>query len=333
MNDLSANTQAILLLTAPLLVERGSGSVPPLSIKEYNRLALELRNMQRQPADLLVRDASDAIRDCHTIDEDRVRRLLERGFLLSQAVERWSSRAIWVLSRADSTYPRRLRSRLKELAPPVLYGCGDMDLLGTRGLAVVGSRNANEHLVKYAEAIGQLVAGARQTVVSGAARGIDEAAMRGALRSGGMAVGVVADSLEKASMNRENRNMLLERRLALVSPYDPGAGFNVGNAMQRNKLIYAFAEAALVVNSDVDKGGTWAGAIEQLEKLRFVCVYVRSTGEPSEGLQALQRKGALPWPNPDSPDGLREILSRPFEAPTVTRQDELPFGRNDGKGG
>ena len=34
--------------------------------------------------------------------------------------------------------------------------------------------------------------------------------------------------------------------------------------MQRNKLIYALADAALVVNAEKDKGGTWNGAIEQL---------------------------------------------------------------------
>jgi hypothetical protein len=40
--------------------------------------------------------------------------------------------------------------------------------------------------------------------------------------------------------------------------------------MQRNKLIYALADAALVVTSDFQKGGTWAGAIEQLERLAFI---------------------------------------------------------------
>jgi DNA processing protein len=330
MTTLSANTQAILLLTAPLLVDRHadrrSGAEPPLTGKEYNRLALELRNLQRQPADLLGQDAEEALRACRAIvDEVRARRLLERGLLLSRAVERWSNRAIWVLSRADAAYPRRLKSRLKDLAPPVLYGCGDQELLGAGGLAVVGSRNVDDALVAYAEDIGRRVAEARHAVVSGGARGIDQAAMRGALESRGVAVGVLADSLEKATMSRDNRNMLLDRRLALVSPYDPIAGFNVGNAMQRNKLIYALADAALVVNSDVDKGGTWAGATEQLEKLRSVRVYVRSTGDVGAGLQALQLKGAVPWPNPSSADELSALLALPFETPDAARQNELPL--------
>lgn len=330
MSALSANTQAILLLTAPLLVDRRSdrpgGAEPPLTAREYHRLALELRHLQRQPADLLGPDADDTLRACRaSVDEARARRLLERGFLLSQAVERWGNRALWVMSRADAAYPRRLKSRLKDLAPPVLYGCGDLALLGAGGLAVVGSRDVDDTLVKYAEDIGRRVAEARQTVVSGAARGTDQAAMRGALTSGGVAVGVLADSLEQATLSRDNRNMLLHRRLALVTPYDPSAGFSAGHALQRNKLIYALADAALVVDAKVDTGGTWAGATEQLEQLQFLRVYVRSTGDVGDGLAALQRKGAVAWPNPAGADELRELLKLPFAAPDAARQSELPL--------
>ena len=80
--------------------------------------------------------------------------------------------------------------------------------------------------------------------------------MRGALKAGGKVAGVLADSLERMVMNREHRNLLLEEKLAFISPYDPNAGFNVGHAMQRNKLIYALADAALVVNAEENKGGT-----------------------------------------------------------------------------
>ena len=177
-----------------------------------------------------------------------------RGFLLSQAIERWQARAIWVVSRADADYPRRLKTRLKDDAPPILYGCGDAAILDTGGLAVVGSRHVDDALVEYTEGIGRLAARARRTLVSGGARGIDQAAMRGALEAGGKVAGVLADSLERTALNREHRNFLMDGQLVLISPYDPSAGFNVGHAMQRNKLIYALADAALVVNSDYREG-------------------------------------------------------------------------------
>jgi DNA processing protein len=300
---LSPNTQAILLLTAPLIAGRGDSSPDLLSPGEYKRLARHLREIQQQPADLVSPDAVELLRACQpVIDESRLQRLLGRGFLLSQVIERWQARAIWVVSRADADYPRRLKARLREDTPAVLYGCGEISILETGGLAVVGSRHVDDSLIDYTMAIGRLAARAGRTLVSGGAKGIDQAAMRGALDAGGKVSGVLADSLEKTSMNREHRNLLLDGQLVLISPYDPSAGFNVGNAMQRNKLIYALADASLVVSSDFNKGGTWAGATEQLDKLKLVPVHVRSTGELSAGLDALQKKGALPWPNPQDVD-------------------------------
>lgn len=307
---LSPNTQAILLLTAPLIAGRGTTSPDLLSPGEYKRLARHLRDIQRQPADLISPDMAEILRACHpVIDESRLQRLLGRGFLLSQVVERWQARAIWVVSRADAEYPRRLKTRLREDAPAVIYGCGDMGLLETGGLAVVGSRHVDDALIGYTISIGRLAARAGRTLVSGGAKGIDQAAMRGALEAGGKVCGVLADSLEKTTMNREHRNLLLDGRLVLISPYDPSAGFNVGNAMQRNKLIYALADASLVVNSDLRKGGTWAGAVEQLDRFKFVPVYIRSTGRSFSAFDALLGKGAIPWPNPQDHDSFEAIFN------------------------
>ncbi|MDR0528881.1 MAG: DNA-processing protein DprA [Zoogloeaceae bacterium] len=318
---LCPNTQAILLLTAPLIAGRGNSTPELLTPGEYKRLARHLRELQHQPADLVSPGVSEVLHACRSVvDVSRLQRLLERGFLLSQVVERWQARAIWVVSRADADYPRRLKARLREDAPAVLYGCGDVSQLETDGLAVVGSRHVDDALRDYAMAVGQLAARAGKTLVSGGAKGIDQAAMRGALEAGGKVCGVLADSLEKTTMNREHRNLLLDGQLTLISPYDPSAGFNVGNAMQRNKLIYALSNAALVVSSDANKGGTWAGAVEQLDKLKFVPVYVRSTGEPSPGLDALRKKGALAWPNPEDAESFEAVFNAPPPETTGSTQ-------------
>ena len=309
MLELSANTQAILLLTAPLIAGRAKSGVDPLSGTEYRRLARRLREVGREPADLLESNVGEALGECRlSLDSERLERLLGRGFLLSQALERWRTRAIWVMSRADAEYPWRFKRRVGENAPPILYGCGDTGILDSGGLAVVGSRNVDQALIEYAEAVGRLTAAAGRTLVSGGARGIDQAAMRGALSGGGRVMAVMADGLEKAVLRREYRDPLIGGRLLLISPYDPAARFQVGHAMQRNKLIYALASAALAVNSDYQKGGTWTGAVEQLDKLKFVPVYVRANGETGRGLDALRERGAMPWPEPRAPEELSEIL-------------------------
>ena len=93
----SPNTQAILLLTAPLIAGRGKHkpSVKPLGAGEYRQLAHRLRELRCQPADLLDRGAGQIVDECRAgLDAERLEGLLGRGFLLAQAVEHWRTRAI-----------------------------------------------------------------------------------------------------------------------------------------------------------------------------------------------------------------------------------------------
>ncbi len=327
IEPLTPNTQAILLLTAPLIAGHGESSREMLTLSEYNRLTRILREKQKQPADLIGPDAQDLIELCaQPFGRTRFDALLGRGFLLGQAVEQWNARAIWVISRADSRYPKRLKARLKEDAPPLLYGCGEIGLLEQGGLAVVGSRHVDDELISFTENVGRLTAKAHRPVISGGAKGIDRAAMQGALLADGNVAGVMADSLERAALARDNREPLMECRLVLISPYDPAAGFNVGHAMQRNKVIYALADAGLVVTSDFEKGGTWTGAIEQLERFHFVPVFVRNGDKAGRGNAALIHHGGRPWPNPQNAAELGQILSAAMESVAAEpKQEALPF--------
>lgn len=349
---LSANTQAILLLTQPLVVGRGSAggtdSVKPLTLVQYGELARLLGNIEREPADLLGCDAAavldesfgppledsqapdaekvatDVIPDecgggadlpsgrpgrALSVERSRLERLLERGAQLALAVERWQSRAIWVLSRADADYPRRLKRRLGQKAPPVLYGCGERAGLDEGGLAVVGPRNSPDDLLSYAASVGELAAQAERTVVSGAARGVDRAAMNGALEVSGRAVGVLASDLLRLATNRQHREPLMSGRLTLISAYDPSARFQVWSAMERNDHIYALADAALVVDALVGKGGTWTGAVDALKGGFGTRVFVRTALGESEGLAALRKRGAAPWPEPGNAESLQAVLN------------------------
>ena len=211
--------------------------ISPLQPREYKRLAQWLHSNGLQPASLLESHGA-LIGECGAVVEPgRLQALLDRGFRMAQALDRWQARSIWVVSRGDDMYPEALRSRLKGNAPPLLYGCGPMSLLGGKGFAVVGPRDAGDALLRYAEDAAELAARAAFTVVSGGAKGVDRAAMNGALGGGGRVAGVLPGGLERAVVNREHRGLLLDQRLVLVSLSDPRAGFQVGHAMARNKLI------------------------------------------------------------------------------------------------
>jgi predicted Rossmann fold nucleotide-binding protein DprA/Smf involved in DNA uptake len=109
--------------------------------------------------------------------------------------------------------------------------------------------------------------------------------------------------------------------LCLATPYSPGAGFSVGAAMGRNRLIYTLADYALVVASEAGKGGTWAGASEAL-KNGWIPVFVLEHAQMPEGNPLLLERGALPFPYPFPeppsrlPAWLEAHASRPGSGPT-----------------
>jgi predicted Rossmann fold nucleotide-binding protein DprA/Smf involved in DNA uptake len=89
--------------------------------------------------------------------------------------------------------------------------------------------------------------------------------------------------------------LLHEGRLVLVTPYAPTAGFSVGAAMGRNKVIYGLAEFGVVASSDLKTGGTWAGAVEAL-KAEWCPVFVRDGAGTPQGNAALIKAGAIALP-------------------------------------
>jgi len=294
---LSPDTQAILLLCASFGQNRQM-EPQPLTLSEYNAVAGWLRENEMSPGDLLNPTFQNRLSKITIgkLDSDRLVALLERGVMLGLAVERWTNQGLWVLGRGDSQYPKRLKQRLRHSAPAILYGIGNIELLSEGGLAVVGSRDVDEEGLGYTQRVAQTCAEQEIQVVSGGARGVDQAAMLAVLEAGGTAVGVLPDSLSKAAVAGKYRAGIKEGRLTLVSAVDPGASFNAGNAMGRNKYIYAVADYALVVSSSVGKGGTWAGATEALERIKDVPIFVRMQETVPEGNRQLLKKGAKPLP-------------------------------------
>lgn len=288
--NLSPMAQATLLLTSDFS-QVGSDDAKPLSNAEWGRFALWLKEKSATPADLLSANASSLLQgwqDSH-IRIERVITLLNRGHSLALAIEKWQRAGLWLVTRSDSDYPWRLKQRLKTDSPPVLFGCGNKALLNSGGLAVVGSRNASDADLEFASLAGAKAAAEDVTIISGGARGVDEAAMLGALQANGTVTGVLADNLLKAATSVKWRRGLMNGNLVLVSPFYPEAGFSASNAMARNKYIYCLAESALVVHAGA-KGGTVSGAEENLRK-SWVPLWVKPSQDSHSANPDLVAKG------------------------------------------
>ena len=288
--NLSSTAQATLLLTS-YFSKASRDDAKPLTNAEWGRFALWLKEKSTTPADLLVADPKALLNGWHDarISADRIVQLLNRGHSLALAMEKWQRAGLWVVTRSDPEYPRRLKQQLRTDSPPVLFGCGDKSLLNAGGLAVIGSRNARDADLTFTDQVGAKAAAEGVAVVSGGARGVDEAAMLGAMRQGGVVIGVMADGLLKAATSAKWRKGLMDGHVVLLSPFYPEAGFNVGNAMGRNKYIYCLADSSLVIHSG-KKGGTLNGAEENLKKA-WVPLWVKPTEDKDAANADLVAKG------------------------------------------
>ena len=295
---ISPDALAILLLCSHLDLPSDPDPAP-LTLKDWNPLARRLQGFALHPGDLPGLSAADLqIRLSLTTEESaRLARLLERSEALAIALDRLESIGIRPLTRADEDYPLRYRQRLKESAPAILFYAGEKALLGQPGIAVVGSRRLDEAGQACAAFVGNACGFSGLVLYSGGAKGVDTISMKAALEARGTAVGILADSLERAIRIPENRLALQRGDLCLVTPHAPNAGFSVGAAMGRNKLIYCLADYAIVVASDAETGGTWAGASDAL-KNNWLPVFVLEHEAMPEGNRRLLQKGALPFPHP-----------------------------------
>ncbi|MBI6530815.1 DNA-protecting protein DprA [Proteus vulgaris] len=318
---LSSTAQATLLLTS-YFTKNSDENVKPLTNTEWGRFALWLKERSITPADLLVTDPKTLLQNWHDahISAERIIKLLNRGHSLALSMEKWQRAGLWVVTRSDPEYPWRLKQRLKTDSPPVLFGCGNKALLNASGLAVIGSRNANSSDLTFTDQVGMKAAIENIAIISGGARGVDETAMLGAIKQGGIVIGVMADSLLKAATSQRWRKSIMEGHTVLLSPFYPESGFNVGNAMSRNKYIYCLADSSLVIHSG-KKGGTLNGAIENLKKA-WVPLWVKQTTDQDAANADLVAKGGRWLENDLSAFEINQLLKNEYQRTDYIKEEQ-----------
>ena len=287
----SRQAEAVMLLTVSF-GKAAADATRPLTPTEWAAFASWLKDNALVPDDLLRPDLSRVLAGWEhaKVTPERVQALLNRGAALGFALEKWERAGLWLLTRSDPDYPKRLKQRLGRTTPAILFGSGNASLLNGDSVAVVGGRHAVDTDIAFADRLGRHVAGCGRQIVSGGAAGIDRAAMVGALEAEGTAVGVLADNLLRSATSTIYRKHLMSGDLALVSPFNPEARFHIGNAMARNKYIYCLAQDAVVVSSTPEKGGTWNGAVENLRQ-GWVPLAVKRTEAQDSGNPKLVELG------------------------------------------
>lgn len=288
---MNQNSNAIITLCSHLCV---GDDVIPLEPKEWGELAQKLLSAKIEPMTLFDMSSKEIEAQLEIVPEyaNRISRLIERNASLIFELSTYENMGIKVITRADKEYPVKLKKALGNNCPPIFYYGGDLSLLNQTYIGYVGSRKISNVDINFTKSTIQKTVAHGFGVVSGGAKGIDSISEEEALRLGAPVIEYLSDSMMKKIRTSAVINSIQEGKLLLLSVVKPDAGFNVGVAMMRNRYIYAQSSSTVVVRSDYNKGGTWAGATENLK--HGWCKELCWNNKSYHGNVALVEKGAIP---------------------------------------
>jgi DNA processing protein len=230
--------------------------------------SLVLRNLLERFAtpDAILAAPAEALSEVSGVTERLLRRL--KNPKLQEAARSEIARArrqsVRILLRDDPGFPGIL-THLPD-PPPLLYMRGDLRDRDDPAVAVVGSRRATIYGLEMARLLAGEITAAGVTVVSGLARGIDQAAHWGALEAGGRTVAFLGSGIDRIY---PRENLALAERIscsgAILSEFPMGTPPLSGNFPVRNRLISGVARGTLVVEAAACSGSliTARMALEQ----------------------------------------------------------------------
>lgn len=195
------------------------------------------------------------------------------------------------ISIDSKEYPEKL----KEIAnpPKELYYIGDIGLLATDSIAMVGTRTPSIYGKKMAHEFGLSLALAGVTIVSGMARGIDGASHKAALEAGGATIAVLGCAINEVYPPEHDKLYdEIARKGLIISEYAPSTPPLPAYFPQRNRIISGLARAALIIECG-KKSGTMSTFAECKKQGRDVYVIPTNLDNINgDGNIQLLKKGA-----------------------------------------
>ena len=189
----------------------------------------------------------------------------------------------------------------RKYAPLKLFASGPMEIPAPRPrLAIIGSRKASGKSLEVAGEIAKALIKKQVVIVSGLAEGIDTAAHREAIESGGRTIAVLGTPLDRVypQKNIELQQEIMRNHLA-ISQFPIGYPIEPGNFVMRNRTMALAANASVIVEAGETSGSLHLGwEALRLGRPLFIWTSIvnnRSLKWPAEMI----RHGALELKNPE----------------------------------
>lgn len=197
--------------------------------------------------------------------------------------------------------------------PEALWARGRVELLAVRPrVAVVGTRAPTPYGTAQAERIASTLAAAGVAIVSGLARGIDQAAHAAALDAGGATIAVLGTGVDRPWPSGPVAERVAREGL-LLSELQPGTPPRRHHFPLRNRLISGLARAVVVVEA-AGASGSLITARWAADQGRTVFAVPGRVDHPmSRGTHRLLREGALLLEDPQEVLGELGLAAAPAD--------------------
>jgi len=195
------------------------------------------------------------------------------------------------ITMGDPRYPELLRQIFDP--PIVLFARGDISLLNTLALAVVGTRRPTPYGIAVSERFSGDLARAGLTIVSGMARGIDTAAHRGTLSASGKTVAVLGCGVDVVYPS-ENRKLAADiaAQGLIISEFPMGSVAFPQNFPIRNRIVSGLSVGLLVVEGAQYSGSAITAKLALDQGRELFAVPGNVTSKLSWGPNLLIKQGA-----------------------------------------
>lgn len=278
----------------------------------------------------VLQDLLDAGRPCtprQVVDELRARAGVAGDRERARVRSRLDALGGRLVVAGDDGYPSLLADAWPELGAPVwLFVAGARPPVERRpAVAVVGTRGPSLDGARTAHHLGAALAEAGVVVVSGLARGIDQAAHRGALDAGGCTAAVLGTGL---GVDYPARSSGLRDAIAasgaLLTELLPGIGPRPWQFLERNRIISGLADATVVVEGRATSGALQTARLAAGQGREVWAVPGSINAPTSAAPLALLRDGARPLTSIDelvtsvAPSARRGHRDTPTPAPELS---------------
>lgn len=198
-----------------------------------------------------------------------------------------------IIKYNDNKYPEILK--YIDNPPKKLYYQGNVELLYTNKIAIVGARMCSQNGRKITREFAQDLVNQNLTIVSGMAIGIDSEAHKTTLKYNGNTIAVLPCGLKNIypEENIKLYNEILQKNGLVITEYSENTKANSARFLERNRIVSGISMGVLIIEAMHRSGTSVTARIATEQGKKVFAIPHEIDDKLGKGTNNLIRNGAI----------------------------------------